>query len=41
MGERDVVSGLELGMIGMRKGGRRFVVVPPQLGSCDVHVRCA
>ena len=32
MGERDVVVGLEQGLVGMRKGGRRIVVVPAALG---------
>ena len=31
LGERDVVVGLENGLVGMRKGGRRFIVIPPQL----------
>lgn len=31
MGHGDVIAGLEQGLRGMRKGGRRLVVVPPAL----------
>lgn len=32
IGERQVISGLEEAVTGMRPGGRRRIVVPPSLG---------
>ena len=32
MGDGGVIAGLERGLRGMRKGGRRLLVIPPQLG---------
>jgi FKBP-type peptidyl-prolyl cis-trans isomerase len=32
IGRREVVAGLERGVVGMRVGGRRVVRVPPHLG---------
>ena len=31
MGERDVIAGLEKGLIGMAKGGLRKLIIPPAL----------
>lgn len=32
MGQQKVVQGLELGMVGMKVGGVRLIIVPPALG---------
>ncbi len=32
MGQQEVVPGLELGMMGMKVGGVRLIIVPPALG---------
>ena len=32
MGQREVVPGLEHGVLGMRVGGTRLIIIPPELG---------
>lgn len=41
VGEGKVVRGWEEGLIGMRKGGRRVIVIPPGMRAVGNAVLCA